>query len=635
MIQFYLDGQLVTTPDGWEDLKSKVKRDEQLRAVLIFQEASVQFTGDGYDYLYSKLLNEGFCAVVDLEVMRSCDENLTWKTLFKGRIFVSDVEFNERSCKATAKLEDNSFYSLIKNNAKIKTALDTDLTKNGEPLTQAPVYEVDFYSVPSNAAQTLDVPCIRVYDAFKYLVSFMTDNRVQFESALFDVGGRWEGLCITTGERIRTATDSEWLQISFNQLFTEVYNATEPLVMVIENPYSTTPTIRIEDDGYSYASTINLICGDVYEVRSAVEQEKLYTSLTVGSSIIDDTSGPNSFPELIDFFGFKSEQLYVTGECNIDNSLELTGEFIRSSNIIWEIVNPLTQVQDHDLEFFIINTILSSTTSGRTTNENVFNELPAKYYYNAALRNSEILERWTGGLPNNLVKYVGVVGDGLFEAVSAADQFPSILGLAMDFANEAFDNGNNWVTNTYTAPETGVFYFDFIGSIAPNAPSVSGVIDIRVKIYDSSGNFKYDAANRIIQNINGAVFFDTATLGRTFRAVMNATDYAQLRIRYAGIGGIAETARLFAGAVFKCTQNTIGGAAFNTYDPSEYPVFTYTFDYPLTDDDFDVLVANPIGRIGFAMENQAFRYGWIKDITYNHVSKLANIKLISSQSDAT
>ncbi len=635
MIRFYLDGQLVTTPDGWEDLKSKVKRDEQLRAVLIFQEASVQFTGDGYDYLYSKLLNEGFCAVVDLEVKRSCDDDLTWKTLFKGRIFVSDVEFNERTCKATAKLEDNSFYSLIKNNVKIKTALDTDLTKNGEPLTQAPVYEIDFYSVPSNALEIADVPSMRVYDAFKYLVSFMTDNRVQFESNLFDVGGRWEGLAITTGERIRTASPVEWLQISFQTLFNEVYYATEPLVLIIENPYGTVPTIRIEEESYSYANTVNLICGDVYEIRTSVEQEKLYSSITVGSSNIDDTSGPNSFPELIDFFGFKSELLYVTGECNIDNSLELTGEFIRSSNIIWSIVNPVTRVQDWDQNWFLINTEYISSTSGRTTNDNVFNESPAKYYYNAALRNSEILDRWTGGLPNSLVKYVGVVGDGLFEAVSAANQTVTVLGITADFTNEAFDNSNAWATDTYTAPQTGVFYFDFLGTISPTAPSVSGLIDIRVRVFDSGGTFKYDAANRIIQNITGPTTFDTVALNKTFRAVMNEDDYAQLRIRYTGTGGLADVSSLSAGAVFKCTQNTIGGAAFNTYDPSEYPVFTYSFDFPITDDDFDVLVANPIGRIGFAMENQAFRYGWIKDITYNHVSKLANIKLISSQSDAT
>jgi len=625
VIRFLLDGNIVTTPDGWEDLKSKIKRDNQLQAVLIFQEASVQFTSDGYDYLYNKLLTEGFCSVVDLVVERTCTDGATWKTLFKGRIFVSDCEFNERTCKATAKLEDNSFYSLIKNNSKIKTALDTDLTKNGEPLTQAPVYEVDFYSVGANALVKNDVPCMRVYDAFKYLISFMTDNQVGFESSLFDVGGRWEGLAVTTGEKIRLVNGVDWLQVSFADLFKEVYNCTEPLLMIVENPY-TTPTIRIESESYTFANAVNLICGSVYEVKTSIEQEKLYSSVNIGSSSIDDTSGRFKFPELIDLFGFKQELLYVTGECNIDNSLDLVGEFVRSSNII----DAQLTLQDYDQSWFMIHTEYISSTSGRTTNTNSLGESPAVYYYNDALRNSEILERWQGALPNNLVKYIGVVGDGLFEAVSAANQSVTILAAASTFTNEAFDNGNNYDgTDTFTAPQTGVFYFQFNGTIEPAAPGVAGQALINVKIYDQGGNFKYNATGQtsVVVPLAGV------TVQTNHRAVMNATDYAQVRIRYVDSVSIANAGTLNSGAVFACTANTIGGAPFNTYDPDEYPVFTYDFEYPITDDEFDVLVANPIGRIAFNMENQPFRYGWIKEITYDHVKKIGNFKLITSQSN--
>lgn len=627
MIRFLLDGNLVTTPDGWEDLKSKIKRDNQLQAVLIFQEASVQFTGDGYEYLYNKLLTEGFCSVVDLVVERTCTDSATWKTLFKGRIFVSDCEFNERTCKATAKLEDNSFYSLIKNNSKIKTALDTDLTKNGEPLTQAPVYEIDFYSVGANALVKNDVPCMRVYDAFKYLISFMTDNQVGFESSLFGVNGRWEGLAITTGERIRTATDLNWLQVSFATLFKEVYNATEPLLMIIENPY-TTPTIRIETESYTFANAVNLICGDVYEIKTSIEQEKLYSSINIGSSNIDDTSGPVSFPELIDLFGFKTEELYIVGECNIDNSLDLVGDFIRSSNII----NAQLTLQGYDQNWFMIHTEYISSTSGRTTNTNSLGESPARYYFNDALRNSEILDRWEGGLPNNLVKYIGVIGDGLFEAVSAANQSLSVLAGPSVFTNEAFDNGNNYDgTDTFTAPQTGVFYFEFNGFIVPAAPGVAGQALINVKIYDSSGNFKYNATGQRSLSVP----FAGASVQSIHRAIMNATDYAQVRIRYVDSVSISNSGTLAQGATFACTANTIGGAAYNTYDPSVFPVFTYDFEYPITDDQFDVLVANPIGRIAFNMDGQPFRYGWIKEITYDHVKKIGSFKLITSQSNAT
>ena len=629
MIRFLLDGNIVTTPDGWEDLKSKIKRDNQLQAVLIFQEASVQFTADGYEYLYNKLLTEGFCSVVDLVVERTCTDSTTWKTLFKGRIFVSDCEFNERTCKATAKLEDNSFYSLIKNNSKIKTALDTDLTKNGEPLAQAPVYEVDFYDVSTNTVVSkADVPCMRVYDAFKYLISFMTDNQVGFDSTLFDVGGRWEGLCITTGEKIRVVNGVDWLQLSFTQLFKEVYNCTEPLIMIVENPY-TIPKIRIESENYTFTNAVNIICNSVYEVKTSIEQEKLYSSVNIGSSSIDDTTGRDSFPELIDLFGFKEELLYVTGECNIDNSLDLVSDFIRSSNVI----NTQLTLQDHDEDWFMIHTEYISTVSGRTTNTNTFNEIPTKFYYNDALRNSEILDRWQGGLPNNLVKYIGAIGDGLFLSNSNINQNAGASETLMSFANESFDTGNNWNIDTYTASITSVYYFNFKGNVSITAPSTQGIVSIILKIYDSSLVFKYNAfgsVGTIVNTSSSPKYFDI-----DFRAIMNKDDYAQLYIKYTDLSGIVSPppCTLLSTAQISCTSNTIGGAAFNTYNPQDYPVFTYDFEYPITDDEFDVLVANPIGRIAFNMENQPFRYGWIKEITYDHVKKIGSFKLITSQSN--
>lgn len=624
MIQFYLDGTLYDNPDGWDELRSKIKRDDNLNAVLIFQEASVEFIGDAYIYLYNKLITEGFCSVVNIEVKQSCTDGATYQTLFKGKIFLSDCEFNERTGKAKAKLEDNSYYSLIKNNAKIKTALDTDLTKNGQPLTQAPVYEVDFYSVGSNALVKNNVPCMRVYDAFKYLISFMSDNQIGFASNLFDIGGRWEGLCITTGERIRTNTATLWEQLNFATLLNEVYYATEPIIMIIEDPYGS-PVIRIEDSNYSYANTTNFLLENVYEVVTGVEQQKLYSSVTVGSSNVDDTF-TGTFPELIDFFGFKSEQLFLTGECNIDNDLQLTGDFIRSSNLIErQLLN-----QDYDKKYFIINTELATSISGRTTNTNVFNETPAQYYYNDALRNSEIMNRWTGGLPNNLTKYVGTIGDGLFQALTATNQTITTIPSVRNFVNETFDNGNNYDgTNSFTAPITGVYYMNFQGFFTPNAPSISGNIYVSLYVYDNTNTLKYSLRQ------NRSITTTGRLINLTFRAIMNATDYAQIFIGYIDASNLLNTANMSDGAIYQCVANTIGGAAYNTYNPEDYPVLTYSFEYPLTDNQFNTLILNPIGKIGFSMASQAFRYGWVKDISYNHINKSATIKLITSQSNAT
>ena len=254
MIRVKLDGNVVTTPENWKELTSKIKREDAYNGLLIYQESDVEFTDDGYDYLRGKLDDEGFCSVVEVIIERSCDDDTSWKLMIRGKIFISDVSYNERTCRASAKIEDTSFFSLIKNNGKIKTSLDTFLTKNGLPIASYTPYTVDFYDVPSNSlVVAIAVPTVSIYDAFAYLISFMSDNEVGFASTLFGPGGDWEGLCLTTGKRIRLQTPEAWEQISFNELFEEVMAATEELKLIVEDPYGS-PTIRIERASYTYGN---------------------------------------------------------------------------------------------------------------------------------------------------------------------------------------------------------------------------------------------------------------------------------------------------------------------------------------------------------------------------------------------
>lgn len=623
MIRFKLDGIVVTNPDGWEDVVSKVKRDDTYNAVLIYQESEVEFTEDGYTYLYDKFL-EGYCSVVDVIMEESCDDGQGYVPLFVGKIFISDCEFNERTCKAKAKLEDNSFFSMIKNNQRIKTALDADVTKNNQPLASAIVYEVDLYDISTNTNVVRNnMPTIRVYEVLKYLISFMSDNRIGFASDLFNIGGKYEGLCTCMGATIRTGSSSTWTPVSFQDFFKEVYSATEPLVMIVENPY-TNPVIRIEDLNYTYVNNISLICENVYEVNTSVETSKLYTSVKVGTSITDDTN-TLSFPEDINYFGFKSEEVYIVGDCNIDNTLDLTGNFARSSNIIERQL--IDQIYDDN--YFLLDTILTNSTTGRTTNTNTFDEVPALFYYNDRLRNSQIMSRWSGGLPNSIKQSLGPQGNGLFLAYSAAAQNVVIL-IPSQFTNVSFNTGSFYDgTDTFTAGISSIYYFRFTGTLIYNftAPGQTSAIDIFIEVFDSSNNFKF-------RQYGGRSYFsDTANIKnivKEFRVNMSAGDYAVLQFMpFSTLFDINQ------GASFECFQNTIGGGIYETYEPNDYPVITYEFDYPIEKSQFDAIVSNPLGKIAFNMDGQAFRFGWIKELTYNHIKKTASMKLFARQNNAS
>ena len=71
------------------------------------------------------------------------------------------MQFNERTCIANCKIEDNSYYAMINNNKSLATALDSGLSKNGVAITTPPVYVVDFQNMLTLAvAQTVN--CYRV-----------------------------------------------------------------------------------------------------------------------------------------------------------------------------------------------------------------------------------------------------------------------------------------------------------------------------------------------------------------------------------------------------------------------------------------------------------------------------------------
>jgi hypothetical protein len=76
-------------------------------------------------------------------------------------------------------------------------------------------------------------------------------------------------------------------------------------------------------------------------------------------------------------------------------------------------------------------------------------------------------------------------------------------------------------------------------------------------------------------------------------------------------------------------DNSIGGGIFVTVDNADIPLYLYEMEYPMCQDDFDIIMANTVGTVQFNMNGQAYRRGWISELTYNHHRGVATIKLIS------
>lgn len=638
MMQFLLDDIIFDSPKGWEDIETSIKRDFQYNSVLANQDTEVDFTGEAYDYLYTKLRTDGFCTRIKFEVRYSTD-GLTYSTLLRGNLFLSDIQFNERTCTATVKIEDNSYYAMINNNKGIKTALDSGRSKNGVAISVAPVYEVDFQNIVTLGIARSNVNCYRVYDAFEYLIKFMSDGRLQFASDYLQTtaftdplegalsGFGWKGLCITTGINIRVGTtinDFSQSQFSFDDLWNEI-NRRIPLVLIVENPYGEFPTIRIENRDYQYTNANIFTATDVYEVISKVDTKSIYAKVNVGSSVIDNQG---LFPEQIHFFGFGPEEYIVQGECNIDTALELGTDWATSSNVIAQSLNG---AQDYDSNLFLIETEYFTATTGETWN---FNNLgitspPVYYYFNTNLTNSYILSRYRGGLPGDLAQYTGVKGDGEFFANELTSYNVGVL-TPMTFTNVVFNNAGFWDGNDkYTTPLAGVFTFNIAltaTSTGYTTSTQSCTIGIYAFIYDAGGtiqsNEQFGNLITMSQSNPSQAYNFTGTL------ILNDGWYVRFFAqKTASIPGI--TATIQPNSSIECLDNSIGGGIFVTVDKTDIPIYLYEMEYPMCQDDFDIIMANTVGTVQFNMSGQPLRRGWISELTYNHTRGVATIKLIS------
>lgn len=527
MVKFYLDSIQVDAPANWEDFTLKLARDKSIDALLLTTETTLEWIGTGYQYLSQLLDTSGFCGSVELTVT---DDEPVATDVYLGRIFLSTCEINEAICSIKTKVEDRSFYAMINNNKGIQADLTAGVSKGGVAITPVNNYKIDLHDVSTGAIR-FSCYSVRVSQAFRYLIDFMTDGTVNFASDTFKGGEIWGGLTITTGLKLRlgdTTTSPPLTQFSFKELYEEVKKKI-PIGMTVTESAGVY-TLRIESIDYFNQSTGSFRFENIEGITTKFNEDKLYASIKVGSTNVDPSQ---SFPETQPIIGYIEEQLWNDITCNIDNELDLVSSWVISSNVIEDCVSNGSAVYDEDL--FLINTDYISSTTGIATATDIFNS-GTDFFYNDALRNINVLYRYTNGIPSSaLANFNGTPSN--FYALKSATQTKSrtidITGAGVITYNavtgsitEVFDddstppaNDPNGVyvanmvapvatTNTFTAPVDAYYNFevfaDFnINGAASGTITCSGLTDrlevtttananaislrIEYNLYDSTG----------------------------------------------------------------------------------------------------------------------------------------------------
>lgn len=468
--RFYIDGQLVPDPINWDTFTETLEHDSDIKGILPKYEIKVNFNGKGFKLLFEKYQTEGYCAVAELAIDSSYDNN-TFERDLDGLIFLKDVKFSLNKGIAECEVDDNNYGAKIYNNKSIKVYIDTDKTKNGQALTPVPFTSSFFF----NPANGVAIPTLRklflVRDCFEFLIGFMTDNSLGFES---DFLTSLSDFYITTGSLIRKPTDTTFPPkapfISFKELFSEV-NKKYPLAFTVVDRNGT-PTIKIEDEDFFYSqnsSGSELL--DINDLEQYFNNEVLYSSVKFGgpTATIDVTKHHFNFDI---FRTFKEEEYYFTGECNIDKTLDLVGEWIADSNIIEELVVTNTSNTSYDENIFFV--LIDPQFTWMTDKQP--NPLTGAdpYYYNWKYTNDQV------SLRHKSFEFFIQDNTYGFRASLSADQITGVgfpppplnspdaqsilyrIKFDKDSISPDYDPGNNYdaANFKYIAPVLGKYTFD-------------------------------------------------------------------------------------------------------------------------------------------------------------------------------
>lgn len=671
MFNFYLDDNIVNDPLNWAEFEETIERDEAINGLLPKYEIKLQFDGAGYSYLYNQYLQNGFCKLVKLRIDAKCDGN--YSQIFEGYIFISDCKFNLNRCYVECSVEDNNFGARIYNNKSLKTFLNTGKSKNGFDITNATVQDIYVFSPSSGGYYTTLRKAVFIYDAFRFLIDFMTDGNVGFESEYLDYTDVVTGsttikyLTVVNGKNLRAPSSQQTAYISFEDLFKEV-SKKYPIGFTIVYRAGK-PTIKIENLDYFYSQTPTLNFENIDNLNQSFDNELLYSKIIFGGNTATYDSSIHSFGQ-VKYLGFKKEEYTIQGECNIDKALDLTGEYICDTNIIEELVDTNTGNESYDEDTFFIEVNYHGANQAIEHPNYITNSLPM--FYNANLTNNKVGERFN--LSGNVASYLGS-GDVGFRASMATTTTitdpllrncgsmvpPSVQSLITPFINYTdettspnYDAGGNYGINRYTSPQDGEYAFEVGLKIRPRTSSgydPNGCTIVSVPSPNRQFRItiefrKYDASNMLIevqsQTYPSLSGFYTA-IG-DYQLISNslfylaASDYVRTRLiidtkpLIYGIDSAIEFDILpeIENTYFKTTETITGGGIYKVSDPKNYFVSKYEYDLPISNDKYNVLKSDLSQSVIINHDGASNKQVWIRKVIRNFATGSARWEMISN-----
>jgi len=664
--KYYLDGMYVTEPVNWRGFSEVIKLDKELRGQLKIVDTTMVFTGAAFAMLWDKAQND-WDSTTTVKVYESPNGNGNFKLIYSGVLLTSDLQFNHSEITASGKVRDNSYEAVLAGGKKVPVNIEASKSKNGSSITPAPRSTLIVVNPCTGNPHAFDDPIVwRMEDAMRHVISYLSDGAIDFRSPVLEDGADYDGLCITTGAFLAQTTppaEERAPTVSLLECLTEI-GRKRNTVFYIDNS-GARPVFVLD-----YASEIRTTNKSVQikstrPIVTSFDVDKIYSTVKFGSPDFvpkgAEVCSDVSYFEEIDFETIKEEEYAVIGSNNIDNTLDLTTQWIVSNNLIQNSFfngNP-----DNDDDIFLID---ARNDAAYATNSEVIAEQSdilgdGGAIMNYRLFNSEVAQQFLGGVPRDMVLRLAPISD-LFKAnfteivTYSTQTFIEPLQFDDDYLT-GNDAGNNYGNGTvqgnpvsqansrWTSPAQGIanmrvqvrgYIYDAFTLSLPAGHEIA----IKFKKYDS-GNTLIGTYTKTFTNQTNGLSFDVATINTLLfeKAIfVNAGDYIQVWLGTVttatnNITYILDNTTITDGATFfELTADSFSGGTMKVYDSADYPVYLIEGECLLNLEDWKSIDQNRFDQIEVSDDWGNRFSGWIDEVKYNRISTVIQYKLNATKS---
>ena len=667
---FTLNGQPIPAPISWEELNYRTYFSKELNGYLDEFDGEVGFIGDQYNFLRDLLFSDT-CAVVDFSVIDGRE--------FRGKLFLNDATWNLDDRVVMCQIITDSYLSVLDNNKSIQANLGVPKSKNGTDISAWVNVQTDLTYTPHNVAINTATPAnrkgVRVYDAFAFLMRFMSDGAIGFASDFFFPDDSIATMrpripTLVTGKSIRTNVDQTIPQISFEELYTDLqklYN----LAFAIEGQAGSY-VLRIEPVNYFKGANLSYSFINVSGMVQSSDSASFYDRVILGNDLGEGEF--NFYPKRA-LYSWTKEEYHLGGICNNDVTLDLSMQtLLTDTNDVMaclpfgvgnpqSVAAPTSNTDDNVyLVLFDINNY----------SLNYVSELnPDERYYNGRINNATCINFWYSSIPNNIYLFLGANSNDALAAVNSPLVLtlqPYILMLsAYWFTNNMTEwlywGWYSWAQFPITTPPLG---YDVNGNIVQGTTSgesltyyqcpVDGIYKVNwqtladgyVGLYSTVQFRPSEPANT--RRINS--FEQGSGLSTLNAGVLPYGNFAQGSYTFACLAGdciglvlrgafgdlfsnqVIPTLRF--GSTFEVRYiGASSGDIEQTFDISENYLLNTSFDnIGVPSQDFAFLLDNKFGVISASNGREAVK-AFISEISRNFATSKTSVKLLGRIKDSS